>query len=682
MRKLMIIALAGVVLGVATTSEAALSDAECQGIRDRQKAIADELCRKTLQAKDVGFLQYALSGLWLDENLDQANEMIRRAYVDVLLGAESEKISGDNKMTPELAASYKGKWKMRLWLRIYFMFNDKSAYFPGRLEPDVQEKLETLFWNYGLAKSHIERAQLKYIWAIQGSENHDMMDLSSAFLALQALQDLPAYRDRKLADGHTAREHVVAWTEYYKLYCDERAKYGLFVEISTSYNKWFLPELVNMAEFAVDPVLRKKMEMLLHLNWADWAGEQLGGVRGGGKTRVYQGHYCHLGTSDAWRGMSRCMLGQDDGSETFLFDPNAGQANYVVATSNYRLPDVVIDLALDEAGRGDYVYESLRPAKMVYPASKDRPPLEEGCWYELDTDDPRMVRYNYCTPDYILGSIWVDPHLGTGYRVDAELEAGLLRRPGRYPLSTYAAVSSQNRWQGIIFATDVNARVFPQCKSLVNSNYHQQIAVQQKNVMLVQKNRTGKGHGSMRVYFSAGMKARLLERDGWFFLTEGQAYLAVRALPRLSNNILQGYNWDKDYGGDKAHSLDTYKTFYDCDWLRPQDAYAPVALVTGGVTKFPALEDFIAYIKTHTFEMKDGVLTYSFNDIDGAATTMKMYVEGVRLPEINGTPIELRPEKVYDSPYISSQYGSGVVTIQKGERKLVLDFNKTQMREN
>jgi hypothetical protein len=50
-------------------------------------------------------------------------------------------------------------------------------------------------------KSTVERAQLKYIWAIQGSENHDMMDLSNAFLALQVLKDLPRYRERRLSDG-------------------------------------------------------------------------------------------------------------------------------------------------------------------------------------------------------------------------------------------------------------------------------------------------------------------------------------------------------------------------------------------------------------------------------------------------------------------------------------------------
>jgi DNA-binding FadR family transcriptional regulator len=34
-------------------------------------------------------------------------------------------------------------------------------------------------------------------------------------------------------------------------------------------------------------------------------------------------------------------------------------------------------------------------------------------------------------------------------------------------------------------------------------------------------------------------------------------------------------------------------------------------------------------------------------------------------------------EYVFNSPYFKSKHGSGVVTIQKGGKTMVLDFNKT-----
>lgn len=33
------------------------------------------------------------------------------------------------------------------------------------------------------------------------------------------------------------------------------------------------------------------------------------------------------------------------------------------------------------------------------------------------------------------------------------------------------------------------------------------------------------------------------------------------------------------------------------------------------------------------------------------------------------------PKKVYDSPFVQSDWDSGVVTIQFGDKKRVLDFN-------
>jgi len=44
------------------------------------------------------------------------------------------------------------------------------------------------------------------------------------------------------------------------------------------------------------------------------------------------------------------------------------------------------------------------------------------------------------------------------------------------------------------------------------------------------------------------------------------------------------------------------------------------------------------------------------------------------LPEIYGKPINLNPDMLFDSPFISSKHGSGVVTIDKGHRKLKIDM--------
>jgi hypothetical protein len=43
---------------------------------------------------------------------------------------------------------------------------------------------------------------------------------------------------------------------------------------------------------------------------------------------------------------------------------------------------------------------------------------------------------------------------------------------------------------------------------------------------------------------------------------------------------------------------------------------------------------------------------------------------------VNGQRVNYAPGKVYDSPFVQSDWDSGVVTIQKGARKLILNFNE------
>jgi hypothetical protein len=55
--------------------------------------------------------------------------------------------------------------------------------------------------------------------------------------------------------------------------------------------------------------------------------------------------------------------------------------------------------------------------------------------------------------------------------------------------------------------------------------------------------------------------------------------------------------------------------------------------------------------------------------------TLEMFTNN-RPPQINGEIVDLRPELVFDSPYLISEYGSAVITIKAPDgRKKVLDLN-------
>jgi hypothetical protein len=257
-----------------------------------------------------------------------------------------------------------------------------------------------------------------------------------------------------------------------------------------------------------------------------------------------------------------------------------------------------------------------------------------------------MIGYDYCTPDYVMGSLMIDPTLP---RVSSHLYQEGEDLPEGYP-----ALTSQNRYHGIVFASDVNARVVPQCEGLANGKtYGEQQAVQHKNVLLVQRHAKAKTTGDMRVIWGGkGMKTRIVELSGWQILREGNAWLGVKGFSRTKSNESCGSSWDNDV------------------ILRMNDGKAPVAFVAGRIKDFSDTDTFAKYLHGFTGKLENGrfILTEDSKDF------ISLHLESEALPEIYGKPINLNPDMLFDSPFISSEHGRGVVTIQKGHRKLKIDL--------
>jgi hypothetical protein len=604
----------------------------------------DPLFSNLLDAPKASPLSRSFAGLVLGNDLDKANADLEGAW-QVALGEAKA-------LTPEVADA-QFKWQMRTWVRAYYLFGPTGMVAPNRLSEANSERIESLLCNYAADKSRVVRADPKYVWFIQGSENHDMMDLGNAFLATQALANLPAYREKLLPDGLTPADHVAAWTAYFNVYCQKRFRNGLQIEFgSPTYGKYFIPELVNISDFAADPRLRSNARALLDIIWADWAVEQLGGVRGGAKARCYQGKYSQRGNSDSWYLMGDLLLRRGDWAAPGRYSHPIMGFGLVLATSGYALPPAVRELALHPEKRGEYAYISRRPGRMAH--VDPLPPYDnQSCWYHLADAESRLLRYSWCTPDHILGSYTLDPALLADFQIYPN-------EPQR-AAAHYAAISTQNLWQGLIFATGPDARIFPQClgkpdknKPDLSTTYVQQVAVQHENVMLFQANRNYPPIHTMRVYFGPGMKERLVERNGWRIIEEGNSYAAVRFFNQLDPNDAGWATWDDEH------------------FLKAEDPFAPIAFVTGRKRKFASLDDFVRYLQGHDWAVENGLFTYTFSDRERLRVSMGLFVEAPELPMKNGVPLDLAPETYYDNPFFRVESGRHVVEVGLADARSAL----------
>jgi len=308
-----------------------------------------------------------------------------------------------------------------------------------------------------------------------------------------------------------------------------------------------------------------------------------------------------------------------------------------------------MDIALDVKGRGDYVNITRRITKQGKLTAKNVP-VTYSPWYAFDPKDPRMLGYDYCTPDYVMGSLIIDPSLpqvnSNSYTKGQDLKEG------------YPNLTTQNRYHAIVFASDINARVLPQCEGLGNhKTYGQQQAVQHENLLLVQRHANARQSGDMRVIWGGkGMKDRLVIRNGWMILEEGDAWLGVKGFSRSKENTSCGSKWDNNV------------------IQRMNDGNAPVAFVAGRKKHFADLKSFNAYLNSFVGKLDSGWFVLS----EGTKRSLALHLTSSKVPKVNSEPVDLRPKMLFDSPFLKSIHGTGSVTIQKGNRELKIDMSKVK----
>ena len=106
--------------------------------------------------------------------------------------------------------------------------------------------------------------------------------------------------------------------------------------------------------------------------------------------------------------------------------------------------------------------------------------------------------------------------------------------------------------------------------------------------------------------------------------------------------------------------------------MQLKEEYAPVILEVITKEQAGSFQAFQEKVLALNPEMNGKLLSYKtiYGDTLTLGTSHKT------APTINGEPVNYAPEKVYDSPFLQSVYDSGVITIRKGNRTRVLDFNK------
>lgn len=570
-------------------------------------------------------MAFAARCLYLGEMLDEANAAL----------VENAQYYLDNPLTINDRDSF--HWHAEIVLRLLEMYGPNGSVIPGRLTTETETKVLEPMWIYTSTCSWREKAnhQASGTWHIYSSENHHAMDFTCHWHFSKYAKDLPQYKDRTCEDGATLSELYEAWNEYIVVYCRERAKKGLCIEMrSDGYNATLIKGFYNFYDFGSESV-KKAAGMFLDLYFAYWAEEQIMGHMGGGRSRI--------------NGNNPYSQGRQGGNAVLAWlyfaigeQPRLNGHDIGALLSEYRPPAVVADIARDTKGRGRYEIrqrvQGLGKQGHTFP-HMDRPDQQPN---KLRTDGGGILRYSYCDPAFILGTPMTEAR----------------------PFSDWVMISSQGRWQGAIFEGEGDPRIVPVPRPENNRvAFNQFWSVQSKGSLITQKLKTHKDAAEMMVWISVnGLSKPIVEADGLVFVEAPAAYAAVRVSKggfELEERVFQG----KKVEGNVYQTPPAYI-------LTPADEYAPVVLEVMAKSDVASLDAFKAKVSACEVGFDGPILKYS-TIYDDHLTFDTSYQE---VPTINGEKVDYAPQKVFDSPFLNADYNSGVVTISKGKRKKVLEF--------
>ena len=574
-----------------------------------------------VRAYSFSIVDFAARCLYLGEQVNEANAAI----------AENARHYLDNPKDINDRDSF--HWHADIVMRLLELYGPHGTRKPGLITPETEAIALKPIWEYVRKCSRLERAGREKArnWEFSSTENHHAMDFTVCWHFAKIAKDHPDYKELKFDDGATAARHYQAWSEFFVVYCEERARKGPCIEIMCpGYNSVWLKGMYNFHDFGDERVSRSA-RMLIDLYLAYWAQEQIDGVEGGGKTRI--------------RGLKGLARNEGGVAELgWLYfgigkRPASFSQNLNAALSKYRPPVVVADIALNS--RSDGPYEVIQRAQGLGEQGDAHPDTSVHTKpNKFRTDGGGILRYSYCDPAFTLGTLMTEAR----------------------PLKDWVHISAQGRWQGVNFAGKANGRIVPTVlptnRDVLNAHW----SVQRKGCLITQKLRDHKGGGRMVVWMSSdGLSSPTVE-DGVVFVESEGAYAAIRVATggfELQKEVLSVKSQDRSIRNSPAGVM-----------VVPKMEDSPVILEVMAKSRVNSFGEFKKQVRACEMKMDGAVLKYQ--SIYGDTFTFDSSYRGV--PTINGMPVNYAPNKVLESPFLNADYNSGVVSISRKKTSHTLDF--------
>jgi len=520
------------------------------------------------------------------------------------------------------------------------------------------ESIGGMFYAHGLIAAYLHTASLlpdslrikirrafRMRTMVRGdTENHWVMYYTGLYLAAQTW---PNEDGSQWFNGKSSPENFTeakSWLEHWIKLTTTKGQ-GEFD--SPTYFITFVTPLLTLHEFARDPVMKKKAQMLLDYLFADFATEHLRGNYGGGHSRDYPQDIINpstaLTTKWAW-----LYFGEPD------FEPWAevkGKSRHpswetvAGAVSSYRLPEIIRQIATDRST--PYVHtETKRVRNVIRFGEKKNPPV---------------YKYTYMTNDYVLGSLHggilqpIQQHTWDVTFVSDKPHNTLFTLHPFYSGKELAMFFPEEQK---VLSDEVNRfhRVYTDPNKWNSSSPYEQ-TFQHKNALIVLYNINEEAqHPHIDGFFPKNLDERAEDPSRWIFCKAGKTYIAFYPL--------KPYEWIEE----------------EVNWRwRSRDLKNGVVIEIGTEATHGSFDEFKNRLRQTkvAHDNFDKTLTVQYTTQTGAL--MQFTYDGQRL--LNGKPVDFKSYRLFNGPFLQSEVGSGVLKMAYKNQTRILDFNKVSIKD-
>ncbi|MBK9169473.1 MAG: hypothetical protein IPM24_18700 [Bryobacterales bacterium] len=464
------------------------------------------------------------------------------------------------------------------------------------------------------------------------TENHWLLYYTSMYLMAQMWPDQPG---EAWFNGKSSAENFKESEEWIHWWVDMTTRRGQGEYDCTHYIGVFLLPMSYLAEWAEDPIIRKKARMMLDYIIADYAAEQIEGIYAGSHARTDDRQVV-----EKWAGVS-----SDFGWLLFGLGYHTpgygGYPLYYVLASSYQPPEILQRIAKD------------RPDGVLHKETK----RTRHRWRFHEERNGDVYKTTYLRHDYVVGSD----------------QGGLLQPVQQHswdvtwrvadPRGVHNTLFTLHPYSGLLelqayftFAPDSATEVVYRSKKsydspdkLLGGSPYEQIFQDRDTVIALYDIAPGARFPHINGFFSKDLTMVTEDPSGWIFARGGDAWIAYRPLAP--------YSWKPIEGGGRRLFSPHLKN----------GAIVQVA----SAREFRSLDAFRAAVTRLPLEVR----------LEPTPSVRFRTLRGAEMHCTYGAPRDFSSWKLFDGPFLKAERGSRMLELRHGTMRRVLDFNTLTVRD-